>query len=882
MKTKITPPADDRRSGVALIITIGLLSLLLLLAFTFAVSMQTERAAAVAATDGMQARQSIMTCLSRAACDINARILGHVIDQNSADPRQVFVPYPQRNTRTFQVRNHETKGTTKSGVWVPYGVYGKNELESGRIDGMYESAEQFIPGPVRDTVWQFSNPPGVFTNSASTGELIQGLGQAWWASTFSLNDQTGFEDYACTQILTVRFMQTEPIAFSLINVNCAGYLDPIALVTPDNAPDRRYGTNVQEIVTSELTGSGKLEAAGLKPGDVPLAETWRDMVAMLEVPSDQHHDVYFYPFSHYPVGEYLKRDWGYNEAAAESKAPWQKIRDSIQPAAFIAGNNFDEWSDDDHLRDAFSDAFHINGKPTDEVLDWLIAGLKDYVDEDYEPRNITDGYPSQEPIGMMNEVILETKYIFDADVVPGPPDTTNYTLTIENRAYIEVWNPYIWDPNDASGNGQLPYRLRGRWQLKEPESGQSQYIEFQNSFNLAPREWYAVPQRSVITFTDVLSDSNFDNIKNATIEFNNVRTQLDADWGAAFRTVDRFKDNSSVEENPVPDPDSLTKPTPGNPTEVTSWLCIEALDPRFNYDLDDEEYFQPRVVEASGDLTISNYNFWTEQYLTEATNLTDGAWDKNDSSMHDHYTYMYTANKSIRTVGELGYIAYAPWKTLRLYRHPAQEDETGAEGAIHRVVDTFTLLPIGSRKGMVNPNTEHLEVLKAVFKDMPVDMHPDQDDGSYTKLGSGNTYHTDVAQAVLDHTSGVATYRDSKNEKNININKYFYEVSDMGMVDQLFDDSIAGLSGMNDFQKESLIRNSCGLFNTRQNLFMSLMAASYVRAHHKFEAGDYSGDWQYYVNLNGPRSSERRGLAVFWTDTWTGNMITRTYKYLNP
>jgi hypothetical protein len=66
---------DERRRGVALVIVLGLLLILTILAFAFAVSMRTERLASNSFLHATRARQFARTALARAMNDIDAAML---------------------------------------------------------------------------------------------------------------------------------------------------------------------------------------------------------------------------------------------------------------------------------------------------------------------------------------------------------------------------------------------------------------------------------------------------------------------------------------------------------------------------------------------------------------------------------------------------------------------------------------------------------------------------------------------------------------------------------------------------------------------------------------------------------------------------------------
>ncbi len=72
--TSDTPPSSNRRSGIALIVVLGFLSVLIIMGVAFAIVMRTERMASRAFTDVARARQMTQVGLARALSDIDAQL----------------------------------------------------------------------------------------------------------------------------------------------------------------------------------------------------------------------------------------------------------------------------------------------------------------------------------------------------------------------------------------------------------------------------------------------------------------------------------------------------------------------------------------------------------------------------------------------------------------------------------------------------------------------------------------------------------------------------------------------------------------------------------------------------------------------------------------
>ena len=199
---------------------------------------------------------------------------------------------------------------------------------------------------------------------------------------------------------------------------------------------------------------------------------------------------------------------------------------------------------------------------------------------------------------------------------------------------------------------------------------------------------------------------------------------------------------------------------------------------------------------------------------------------------------MYVANRNLCTVGELGYLAYAPWKTVKLYGtnlNPVLD---------HFAMGTNDADPYVShaRRGLVNPNSRQEEALSAVFANMPVDDYPG---------GPSNLFTMDTARGLYARLTNSPAFAQG-----------ITNLSDIGRVLTNFT-PIGSVTFNNELQKESIFRNPIGLLSVRQNLFTIIIEA------------------QVASGGNIPSHPVRqRAVALVWRDPYTGEMFVRSIKWL--
>lgn len=287
----------------------------------------------------------------------------------------------------------------------------------------------------------------------------------------------------------------------------------------------------------------------------------------------------------------------------------------------------------------------------------------------------------------------------------------------------------------------------------------------------------------------------------------------------------------------------------------------------------------------------------------------------------------YVRNEPLESVGELGYIQIGPYSTIRLYDHGCEnvyvnEDDYSwfshqlPECGYHTVLDYFTTAP-KITSGKININSSEPKVLAAAYFDMPVyNEHCDlsSTDSSTCKRFSADRAF-DMAYLLASVSGGFHRLSDfgkifqvegTGGKKEIPVNSETH-LENLSMGTQIlygtikednrklenivnnqtgygdvfkYGDRGARNKRFGEFERESLIRNACGLFTTRGQSFTILLRAESFSSY-------YGG-----VNVReGTVNAAKTAIAQVWRDSLprngplTGELDDRGYevKYqINP
>lgn len=411
--------------------------------------------------------------------------------------------------------------------------------------------------------------------------------------------------------------------------------------------------------------------------------------------------------------------------------------------------------------------------------DLAYRNLRDYVDEDSVPQSLAEGCVERTP--MINEVYLLYTISFDA----AGTWTANAGVLIEwlypfavgsketfNMHYdIEV----VDKGTTPSASGSVPAGLAGSFDRPNITGGSA-------SPGFPGVVDKPLPGLSGMS-TEAVINVSFDLRLAAYIENSDGRVD-EVPSPYAVNNGFLFSVNVSVPR--------------GGAFEVTN--AFEVCDPRFNWNpADGSQWYSSSVLGAHPLYTpspgLAAPNFITKFYFDPA------AYGGSDDNDLDDDIYMHVANRPLLSVGELGYICYAPWKTIRLYDHKSGINPYPESVKYHPVIDKFTLHADPFRRGVVNVNSTNENVIASVYFKMP------QEEYSTNKVLTW-------AEAVAVEDA-IESYLNSKPGFN-----YITNLSELGNIDWK-----ALMSGDTEICKEAGIRNAAGLLTARQNIFTVIIRA---------------------------------------------------------
>ena len=265
----------------------------------------------------------------------------------------------------------------------------------------------------------------------------------------------------------------------------------------------------------------------------------------------------------------------------------------------------------------------------------------------------------------------------------------------------------------------------------------------------------------------------------------------------------------------------------------THYVSNEVKDPRFNWMLIPPPLVTPQWVLGSVGNVTSVATLGSQNAATAAIlHPTDPLGDTD--------LLTYSANDNLFTVGELGFIPFAPGQTIPLFTR-------GGRGAFP-VYDYFTHFP-GTHNEALNPNSEYTNAVANLFFDMPLNDFPGQ--GGATAL----------------------SYAESKSiAKEIYDNRFYLNAGDIAnSTPSLFDDSIVTVptSGSmliaSENKRESVVRNSFGLLGTQNNFINMLLLVRAIK--------------------NGEKTAASKALVTVWRNPFPGSdgdhsLYIRSIRYL--
>jgi len=208
---------------------------------------------------------------------------------------------------------------------------------------------------------------------------------------------------------------------------------------------------------------------------------------------------------------------------------------------------------------------------------------------------------------------------------------------------------------------------------------------------------------------------------------------------------------------------------------------------------------------------------------------------------------MYSRRGPFETIGELGYLLYnagKPWQTIRLIGKNTLE-ASGLADRSPEVLDRLTTRTNAPVRGLLNINTRQTNALAATLLDTPMLRTPYNSDANVPRLNLTQT------RALTGYVaSQLASDGPITNISQI-VGRLDGDYIDANILDPA--------DGNNKFFRESLIRNSIGLWSPRHQLY-----TIYVAARTFSDAYDHLDS--SITNKEDYVTAEQRAVAVVWRD----------------
>ncbi|HRT06577.1 MAG TPA: hypothetical protein P5204_12855, partial [Kiritimatiellia bacterium] len=176
--------------------------------------------------------------------------------------------------------------------------------------------------------------------------------------------------------------------------------------------------------------------------------------------------------------------------------------------------------------------------------------------------------------------------------------------------------------------------------------------------------------------------------------------------------------------------------------------------------------------------------------------------------------------------------------------------------------------------GTINPNTRSSNVLASAFYGLSTHEAPSVSNNvvSAAPITADQAYV--LAQSILDETKS--------GKLNDPETAAFQAGTDWVRVKAMQQGGALSKLGLNNNQRESLIRNTWGLFSPENSLFTVVVVAQAIKE--APASADPVGVWNANADMI---TGERRGVALVWRDPFkNGNnlhheMFVRMFRYLN-
>lgn len=488
-----------------------------------------------------------------------------------------------------------------------------------------------------------------------------------------------------------------------------------------------------------------------------------------------------------------------------------------------------------------------NQYPGDQIPDWFEEALGDYTGTLAYPNGTN--YPSPKNVPMINEVGIK--------ITPTINGSTPNSLDVDIELEVEWWFPFPADDNKrdadytldtticigASGNPSanvyIPMRGVGN-EYSIPSTTLSPVNSkiFKASYNDGkPR--VEVLNYSVQAIPVTMNGTNPTLVASMPIQIGmttNSGIVITTDGGHVVDWMPAGVLNLRRDANAILSLDSADP-------DYAKTYYYEAFDPRLNHLQEDGWELGPE----NGSPGEVNFASFSRDY------------GKNGDS-----TNFYCKNAPMTSPVEVGYISTGkPWKTVEFCSREGAD--ALARMVSRKIIEGINKVGVAYTNGTINPNTSSTNVLRAAFAGLKV-----KDDESSLEDADLNEFIQ-----IIGSITESKEIRDNSNADAFE--GAFMRGVDWIWMDQFQPDGIIGKKWSKN-ARHRLIERTWGLFNPNNSMFTVLAIGQSIR-----EGPEQPGKWSADDMVMG----ERRAVALVWRDpTPPGlgkphEMFMRAFKFLD-
>ena len=500
---------------------------------------------------------------------------------------------------------------------------------------------------------------------------------------------------------------------------------------------------------------------------------------------------------------------------------------------------------------------------------WIDDAINDYTNSASKIPNGTD-YPSPKNVPMFNELNLTYRLVETPE--PGPTGWSSYQLEV--RLTPEFWYPFPSSDNKNAGTfnvppptvdgGPAPSGAAQVWfQIMmmpplpvqfDPYTAPGQIsVDAQYNYgkpymaNGTTNFTYMIPIVPMVTPSPPPPNPTYPLPSGRQLLINVVKIGQEIYLTGPGGNADMIPKDLL----PSPSPVTLMPNAPAPAARV-----LEVTDPRLNH--------LPGQWVLQGTPTLGARNTWNS--ATEAKYLAEG-------------TNMYCRNGPMETPAELGFIPSGKeWETIDLCTADAADvlanlvadTNLYKNWSSNKVINGATITHVFYTNGTINPNTRSSNVLATAFYELSSHEVPNVDP---TVVG---------ANPITDAQAGILAQSILDTTKLGTISTAFQTGSDWVRVPAMQKNGALSKLGLNNNQRESLLRNTWGLFSPDNSLFTVVVVSQAIK-----EAPASLNDVGIFDENFDTITGERRGVALVWRDPFkNGNnlhheMFVRMFRYLN-